>query len=189
MTKEYTGFEEVLASIAQADFQISEARLQKQVEIVIFGGSAFIYRDKKGFRPTRDIDAVIHLEGDRRDLDEQERKVMEILENNNIFGNIESILDLPPYEEYKDRWEEIELELEWIKVYVASKIDLIMSKVFSTRPKDYTDLVNSDLIDSIDHDYLIETYEDYKGYSNDPHGRNHNLYDIIVERNEKEKGV
>jgi hypothetical protein len=111
------------------------------IDLIIIGSGAFLL---KGLltRVTYDIDTFTI----------NDNKVRLILEEYNINDAGSRIMTI--CENYDKRVEKVNLPLEKINLFVLSDLDLVISKLGSTRPKDIQDIIESGLINKIDFDTL-----------------------------------
>lgn len=172
----YTGVESVIESLLLLDHKLTKLNLHEKISIYIFGGSALMFISN--FRATSDIDVYIGTQG----LD---KHVIELFNDYNVNSSLESVMYFPPYEDFKDRAKKVAVDFTCLDVYVASKEDIVLSKVFSSRQttKDFDDLVkHSDILDKVDMNYVKEMYDEYLSYNNFRSTRHNNLDEIIEAR-------
>lgn len=167
--------EDVLRRLLILDERIGQMNLLDKVQLVIFGGAAFLLRCS--FRPTSDIDVYMLQE-------KRYTNIEKILNEVDINTDIQRILEMPPKEDFVERMDKLEISFESIEVYVASAYDLIISKLFSTRgDKDANDLIRSDLLDQVDLDELRNIWVELKSYSLFTH-RYNDLDEVLELRKE-----
>lgn len=149
--KEFTSSREILTNLFLIDAEIAELKLSNKVKFAIFGGAAMLIRSPD-FRPTQDIDVYMTEKA-------ESEEVFQIFEKYNTNNRLEAIMLIPPKEDFEERLEEVHAGFKSITVYVASAYDIILSKVFSTREKDTTDLVRSGILDTVNLEKLRDEYE------------------------------
>ena len=106
-------------------------------EMVIVGGGALVLIDKLT-RATQDIDAIMYP-----------KELHPFLERYDINNNVVAYLtNFAP--DYYDRRIKIDIPTKRIIFYTASLEDIVISKLFSDRPKDKHDIMNPDIIRALD---------------------------------------
>ncbi len=129
----------------------------KRYSCVIVGGGALMLL---GFsnRVTYDIDIL------KSDIP---KELFEIMDSLDINTNAMTYrINFP--ENYIKRAKPVEIETEKIDFYTVSLEDLIISKIAAFREKDIYDIMNSEIMQSVDYKLLNELAEDVKyGMLND----------------------
>lgn len=119
---------EVLVSLELANDELAYHNLK--AEVLLMGGAAVIL-NHIDFRETMDIDVFIaHQSNDVR--------VKEILNRYRINDDLKRIATIPTLDDFT--FSDV-IEMSHLTVHVASLEDLAMTKLFTSRPKDYDDLV------------------------------------------------
>lgn len=173
--------EDIIENLAMLDSELDQFNLSRKIEIIIFGGTAFLFRTNN-MRVTSDIDVFI--------MTEITNEIEAVLHRFNVNSRVSSVLEVPPIEESFKRSELLNVPFNNLIVYIASKEDLIISKLFSSRQaqKDIDDLVNTDLIDTCDMDLLMELYNEYKKDVIFPLSRYNTLEEVLeLKEMKKEK--
>lgn len=112
-------------------------------EMVIVGGGALVLIDKLT-RATQDIDAIIYP-----------KELYPFLEKYDINNHVLAFMtNFAP--DYYDRRVKIDIPTQKIIFYSASLEDIVISKLFSDRPKDKHDIMNPEIINAIDWDKMDE---------------------------------
>lgn len=112
-------------------------------EMVIVGGGALVLIDKLT-RATQDIDAIM-----------SPKELQPFLEKYDINDNaVAYINNFAP--DYYDRRIPVNIPSKKIKFFTASLEDIVIAKLFSNRPKDRQDILNPDIIKSLDWNKLDE---------------------------------
>lgn len=172
--------EDVLDRLLQLEEELRDLKLRQKVRIIIFGGTALLlYTD---YRVTSDIDCYLM----EKDIVSQ---VMGVLETYGVNNRLEAVMEFPPPEDFIDR-SKVFYTSEILEVRLASKEDLVLSKLFSSRgaEQDYLDLVESSLLDQVDLEYIKKMYEEYCTYYVGSKVNISRLDDILKERERYKKG-
>jgi hypothetical protein len=109
--------------------------------MVIVGGSAFIlsgYND----RATHDIDVLF-----------AENAMARIMASYNMNGSVAAYSDCIPYN-YESRLQRLNIETKSVDFFVPSLEDLVVLKLYASRPSDIDDLSSSATIAAIDWELL-----------------------------------
>lgn len=115
---------------------------EEKIDLIIIGASAFLLKDYIS-RTTTDIDVF-------KIKQENAKKLLVEYDINDFGGSVMTFCD-----DFEERLEKINMDLDKINLYILSDYDLVISKLGSkTRPKDWYDLINSDIIYKIDFDEL-----------------------------------
>lgn len=120
-------------------------------EMVIVGGGALVLIDKLT-RATQDIDAISYP-----------KELQTFLEKYDINNSVLAYMNnFDP--DYYDRRIPIDIPSKKIRFFSASLEDIVISKLFSNRPKDKQDIHNPIILSSIDWNKLDEIInsEDFK---------------------------
>lgn len=168
---------DIIENLVILDHELSKFKLKYKIELIIFGGTAFLLRTND-IRVTSDIDVFI--------TSQITKEIEAILHQHNVNQRISGIMEVPPIEEFLPRCDRLNVPFDNMIVRVASKEDLIISKLFSTRQsqKDIDDLVQTDLIDTCDIDLLWELYNEYKKDVIFPLNRYNSLEEVLIQREE-----
>ncbi|MFC0273629.1 DUF6036 family nucleotidyltransferase [Metabacillus herbersteinensis] len=170
--------EDVFSRILSLDEHLKtlelEGKFNDQLSFIIFGGTALLLYS--GYRVTSDIDCYylssITIE-----------EVQSIIAEHGVNNRIENVMQFPEPEDFIGRSKEIFVS-DQIEVRIASREDLILSKLLSTRgtDRDEKDLIESDILDNVDLDYIREKFEEYKDFRIGAGVNFSSLDDIINER-------
>lgn len=99
-------------------------------------------------RATNDID-IIHC---------TERKLIDLMKNYNMNMNVKTYIDCFP-DNYFERAIKLDIETQLIDFYILSIEDLVVSKLSAGRDKDFEDIQQETVINSIKWDKLEELIE------------------------------
>lgn len=119
----------LLANLIKIDEEVSLLfePTNVKIKIVITGGGAFLLKGLIS-RSTPDIDVLNGY-----------KQIEFILNKYNANTRVNAYSDCFAYN-YEDRLEKVELKTKMLEYYVLSTEDLIISKLFSFRPKDIEDI-------------------------------------------------
>lgn len=137
--------DELISKLIKLDDDASLLLLTR-ISMVIVGGSALILGMYTG-RSTQDIDVI-----------DKYPELQSILENYDINNRSNAFSDCLA-ENYKDRLIKMELKTKVIDYYLLSLEDLVIMKLFSDRPKDYSDIISEEVINSLDWEKLDKIIE------------------------------
>ena len=148
--------------------------------LLLIGGAALLintlYEDID-YRTTRDIDVQYDLNNNAEELSKKFRLKMAQLD-------IDSYSDLiPDFQEIVEKQHHILfLELSNLTVYTVSKLMLLCIKSLTDRTKDFEDVVESGLLNTLTDEelcYLVEIIEEYSEFLLNPNGINLHYRDVI----------
>ncbi|WP_342706535.1 DUF6036 family nucleotidyltransferase [Pelagirhabdus alkalitolerans] len=134
-------------------------KLTEKLQFIIMGGTALLLYNKKT-RVTSDID-VIYI----KPVDINKESIKSLLFDYNISNNVENVMEFPFKEDVIRRKYPLRgagVEFNHINVFLATREDIILSKIFSSRPEDEKDLIEFDILDKADLDYIRERYLSHK---------------------------
>lgn len=144
---------DIIGRLLKLDEEVSLSLDNNDVcyEMVIVGGGALVLIDKLT-RATRDIDAISYP-----------KELQPFLEKYDINNSVLAYMNnFDP--DYYDRRIPIDIPSKKIRFFSASLEDIVISKLFSNRPKDKQDINNPIIRNSIDWNKLDEIInsEDFK---------------------------
>ncbi|HDR7417811.1 TPA: hypothetical protein QCX17_002247 [Bacillus cereus] len=148
------------------------------VRFVIFGATALLLHT--GFRGTSDIDVYMK----NRDIHSD---ITSICNKYSVNNNMQRVMEFPLAEDFWDRSKLI-YESEVMHVHLASKEDLVLSKLFAGRGKntDEVDLIESSILDDCKMDYIQQMYDEYDSLRIGS-GVNFTRLDDIIQKREEFK--
>lgn len=122
---------------------------ERKFNMIIVGGGALILLGTIT-RATHDIDVL-----------DVPREIIPLLEKYDINANVKAYSCNFPYN-YEDRIKALPIESRKINFYTASLEDIVIAKLYSSRPTDITDIEQEAIRSSIDWDLLehLATAED-----------------------------
>lgn len=178
--------EDVLIRISSLNAELEMLKekigFEDKFSFIIFGGTALLMYTQ--YRVTSDIDCF-YLK--TISADEVERIISEHGVNNRMTG----LMTAPVAQDFIPRSKRI-LVTDFLEVRIASKEDLILSKLFSTRgtDSDERDLIESGIFESedLDLEYIENIYNEFEGLRIGTRVNFSSLDDIlkrIAEKNEK----
>lgn len=145
-------------------------------EIALFGGQLGLYHlGESDYRMTMDIDVM---------LGNIEDKALKILNDYGVHS-IGGVMEIPPIEEVTMK--EV-LEYSNLKVYIPDIEMFALSKIMTTRPKDYYDLKDTKILDYCDLNRLkelIDYYQDDLLWKENPNNNYLSFDDFLKKRNLK----
>lgn len=154
---------DVIERLLDLDYELNElaktGELTDKLRFVILGGTALLLYNKNP-RVTSDID-VIYFESEEIN----KSSIKDVLKGYNISPNIKNVMQFPFKEEIFKRMKPISVtgvQFDNLDAYLASKEDVILSKLFSTRIEDEQDLIKTDIMDDADMDYVRKQFNLYK---------------------------
>lgn len=169
--------EDVFEALNILDFELFQTygELEKKIKFIIFGATALLLHTN--FRGTKDIDVYFEERVDR--------KAAEIMDKHSVNNRLEQLMNVPLPEDFIDRSILIS-EGSCIQVKLASKEDLVLSKLFTTRGKnsDEEDLIKSSILDDVDWTYIQDIYDEFAGSRVGTSVNMTTLDDIIKRRKE-----
>ena len=136
---------EIIERLLMLDEEVSLAfdDIDTYYEMVIVGGGALVLIDKLT-RATQDIDAIMYP-----------KELHPFLERYDINNHVLAFMtNFAP--DYYDRRIKIDVPSKKIHFYTASLEDIVISKLFSDRPKDKHDIMNPEIIKALDWNKLDE---------------------------------
>lgn len=142
----FKDIQDIINRLLLLDQKCHDAEIRAR--LVVMGGAALTafmeLHSQKRFRPTMDIDVSIVASTD-------EEKMQSYLMASGV-QELGGIISLPPFEDFinEENWFEMEGGFTNIQVFVPIIELLVCSKVFSARPKDLDDLMNTDIIKECD---------------------------------------
>ncbi len=143
-------------SSLNAELEILKEKLgfEDKFSFIIFGGTALLLYTN--YRVTSDIDCY-YLETISA------KEVESIINEHGVNNRMQGVMSAPVFEDFYPR-SKIILSTDCLEVRIASKEDLILSKLFSTRGTDgdEADLIESGIFDGdIDLQYIEDTYNEF----------------------------
>lgn len=136
------GKDEIIKNLLLLDEEISLVfDNDDHYNIVIVGGSALVLIDKIS-RATMDIDTISCSD-----------ELKPYMERYNINNNVIAYKNNFP-DDYIDRCVKLDVPTKKISIYTASLEDIVISKLFSTRPQDTMDIHDPRIVDALDWDLL-----------------------------------
>lgn len=145
--------QDIIDRLLKLDEEVSLAfdDSESYYEMVIVGGGALVLIDKLT-RATQDIDTIM-----------SPKELYPFLEKYDINTNVLAfMMNFAP--DYYDRRIRIDIPTTKIHFYTASLEDIVIAKLFSERPKDKKDIMNPEIINTLDWNKLDEIInsEDFK---------------------------
>lgn len=137
--------QEITERLLKLDEEVSLALddTETYYEMVIVGGGALVLIDKLS-RATQDIDAIMYP-----------KELCPFLEKYDINNHVLAYMtNFAP--DYYDRRIRIDIPTKKIHFYTASLEDIVISKLFSDRPKDKHDIMNTEIIKALDWNKMDE---------------------------------
>ncbi|MGN0607384.1 MAG: DUF6036 family nucleotidyltransferase [Oscillospiraceae bacterium] len=131
--------QEITERLLKLDEEVSLALddTETYYEMVIVGCGALVLIDKLS-RATQDIDAIMYP-----------KELCPFLEKYDINNHVLAYMtNFAP--DYYDRRIRIDIPTKKIHFYTASLEDIVISKLFSDRPKDKHDIMNTEIINALD---------------------------------------
>ena len=121
----------------------------RRFEMIVVGGSALILLDSIS-RATHDIDAL-----------NVPRELADLIEKYDINTQAETYINNFPYN-FEDRLQPVPIEGQKIDFFTASLEDIVIAKLCSGRDTDSSDLVQEEILQTLDWDVLehLATAED-----------------------------
>lgn len=170
MKKEFRSKKDIIETFYKIDFELGQIPIIGKVSLTIFGGSALLL--KSDLHVTSDIDAFIRMEN-------EDRRVRQVLAKYSVSGNVEGALELPPIEEIP--LVKLNVEFDNLVVFLPQTEHLILSKIFVTRQttKDVDDIIKSGILDYADIEKLKWMYDDYVGYLTLQESRYNTLKEVL----------
>lgn len=172
---------DIIQNLLEVDHKLNKYKLENPLKMYIFGGTAVLLYTN--YRATTDIDAFF-------ENGVEKTEVIKLLNQYNINNALIGVMEIPPFEDFSVRAEKLDVDFVNIEVYIASKEDIIISKIFTSRgsPKDIKDIVQSGLLDEVNLDVLKALYDDYIQYITLPKHRYYSFDEVMEEyRKYKEK--
>lgn len=130
--------QEVLERLIAADDEASSISASDyNAKVVLVGGSVLIIRDLI-FRQTPDIDTI-----------NLSKELINVFRKYDINCDANAFCESIPYN-YEDRLEPVDIPTKVIKYYTISLEDLVIMKLFSSRGKDYKDIISPKVLEKLD---------------------------------------
>lgn len=164
-----TSRSDLVERLRQFDRAVALSYPGSSFRMIIVGGGAMALLGVLS-RPTDDIDAL--------DFDAE---LLPLMERFDLNGSVRSYIDHFPYN-FEDRLVPVALSTKAVQCFSASLEDLVVSKLYSERPTDRTDIRRPEVLEALDwekldsavrearmsgliprrHAEMVRNYEDYR---------------------------